>query len=151
MKEKRIEVKNKIINHLMVSGKKETGEKILLKSLKEIQKDSKKQSQELVKLGIMYSTPTFKLHRIENKKQKKRNKKAREIPAFISDKKARISLAIKFILATLKKKKSSNFHIKLKQELLANAQYKGSAIQIKNELQKQVLMNKHFFAYYRWR
>ena len=42
-------------------------------------------------------------------------------------------------------------HIKLKQELLANAQYKGSAIQIKNELQKQVLINKHYFAYYRWR
>ena len=103
MKEKRIEIRNKIINHLIVSGKKETGEKVLLKSFKEIQKDSKKRSQELVKLGIIYSTPTFKLHRIENKKQKKRNKKVREIPAFINDKTARISLAIKFILATLKK------------------------------------------------
>lgn len=151
MKQKQIETKNKIINHLMVNGGKETGEKVLLKSLKEIQKESKKQSQELIKLGIVYATPAFKLHRITNKKQKKRNKKVREIPAFISDKKARISLAIKFIVTNLKKKKSANFYEKLKQELLANAQYKGSAIQIKNELQKQVLANKRYFAYYRWR
>ena len=146
-----MEIKNKMINHLMISGRKETGEKILLKSLKEIQRDSKKQSQELVKLGIMYSTPTFKLHKITNKKQKRRNKKVRTIPAFISDKNARISLAIKFILITLRKKKSKNCHIKLKQELIANALYKGSAIQIKNELQKQVLVNKHYFSYFRWR
>lgn len=146
-----MEIKNKIINHLMLSGKKETGEKILLKSLKEIQKDSKKQSQELIKLGIIYSTPTFKLHKITNNKQKKRNKKIRVIPAFISDKNARISLGIKFVLASLKKKKSNNCHIKLKNELIANALYKGSAIQTKNELQKQVLVNKHYFSYYRWR
>lgn len=135
----------------MVNGKKETGERVLLKSLKEIQKESKKQSQELIKLGIAYATPAFKLHKIANKKQKKRNKKVREIPAFISDKKARISLAIKFIVTNLKKKKSANFYEKLKQELLANAQYRGAAIQIKNELQKQVLANKRYFAYYRWR
>lgn len=134
----------------MVNGKKETGERVLLKSLKEIQKESKKQSQELIKLGIAYATPAFKLHKITNKKQKKRNKKVREIPAFISDKKARISLAIKFIMTNLKKKKSANFYEKLKQELLANAQYRGTAIQIKNELQKQVLANKRYFAYYRW-
>lgn len=146
-----MEIKNKLINHLMLSGKKETGEKILLKSLKEIQKDSKKQSQELIKLGIMYSTPTFKLHKITNNKQKKRNKKIRVIPAFISDKNARISLGIKFVLASLKKKKSNNCHIKLKNELIANSLYKGSAIQTKNELQKQVLVNKHYFSYYRWR
>ena len=146
-----MEIKNKIINHLMLSGKKETGKKILLKSLKEIQKDSKKQSQELIKLGIMYSTPTFKLHKITNNKQKKRNKKIRVIPAFISDKNARISLGIKFVLASLKKKKSNNCHIKLKNELISNALYKGSAIQTKNELQKQVLVNKHYFSYYRWR
>ena len=146
-----MEIKNKMINHLMISGRKETGEKILLKSLKEIQRDSKKQSQELLKLGIMYSTPTFKLHKITNKKQKRRNKKVRTIPSFISDKNARISLAIKFILITLRKKKYKSCHIKLKQELIANALYKGSAIQIKNELQKQVLVNKHYFSYFRWR
>ena len=103
MKYKKIKLKNKIINHLISNGKKEISEKILLKSFKELQKHSVKKSAKILKLALIYSTPIFKLHKITNKKLKKRNKKPREIPAFISNQNSRISLAIKLILKSIKK------------------------------------------------
>ena len=147
MKHKKIELKNKIINHLILNGKKETGEKILLKSFKELQKSSKKQPKKLIKLALIFSTPIFKIYKITIKKKKKKIKK---IPTIINTKKARISLAIKFILATLKNKKSNYFYIKLHNEILLNLKSEGSAVQIKNKIQKQALLNKHFFYFYRW-
>jgi small subunit ribosomal protein S7 len=145
------EIKKKIVNHLMVNGEKKTCEKILLQSLKELQKESTKQAKELIKLAITFSTPVFKLHKIENKQQKKKNRKIKEIPSFISSKKARISLAIKFVLEATRKKKLNNFYRKLNAEIFLNVKHKGEAVQIKDELQKQVLLNKRYFYFYRWR
>jgi ribosomal protein S7 len=148
MKKQKIEIKNKIINRLLINGEKKTSEKVLLKSLKELQKDSNKNAKKLIQLAIVYSIPTFKLHKLTNKK--KRKKKVQEIPAFILNERARISLAIKFILLTTKKKKTAHFYTKLKQEVLLNSQFKGDAIKIKDDLQKQILLKKHLFKYYRW-
>lgn len=147
MKYKKIKLKNKIINHLISNGKKEISEKILLKSFKELQKSSKKQPEKLIKLALIFSTPVFKIYKITNKKRKK---KIKEVPTIINTKKARISLAIKFILTTLKTKKSNYFYIKLHNEIFLTLKNEGSAIQIKNKIQKQALLNKHFFYFYRW-
>lgn len=150
MKEKNLKIKNKLINNLTKNGEKKTSEKILLKSLKELQKSSRKQSKELVKLALLQSTPIFKLHRISNKKLKKKKRRVKEIPAFISKTSARTSLAIKFILTSIKKKTSSNFYVKLKENFLATAQTKGEAIKLKNDLQQQTIQHKRFLKYYRW-
>jgi ribosomal protein S7 len=148
MKKLKLEIKNKIISHLLVHGEKKTSENSLLKSFKELQRHSSKSSKKLVQLAIMYSLPVFKLHKMTQKK--KRQKKVREIPAFILNEKARISLAIKFIIASVKKKATGSFYVKLKHEILLNSQNKGSAADVKNELQKQVLVKKRFFRFYRW-
>ena len=145
------EIKNKLINHIMSHGGKKTSENIVLKSTKKLQKNSKKQIKKIIQLALINSTPTFKLHKIENKKQKKRNRKIREIPAFIPKALARTSIAIKFILSSIDKKKSKNFYTTLKQEILLTAQSEGTAIELKNALQKQVMSKKHFFTYYRWK
>jgi len=63
---------------------------------------------------------------------------------------SRTSLAIKFILKSIEKKKSSNFYLKLKENLLVTSQAKGDAVKLKNELQKQSIQHKRFFKYYRW-
>lgn len=147
---KKFYTKTKIINHLVVSGRKRTGEKIIYNSFKNIQKKLKNKSNDIVKLALIHSLPIFKLHRISNKKQKKRNKKIREVPAFLSNINSRISLSIKFILQNIRRKKSITFYKKLVQELLLDAKKTGYAIKTKNELQKQVILNKHFFAFYRW-
>jgi len=118
---KKICIKNKIINHLMNNGKKRTSEKILLNTFKELQKDSKKQSKKLLKLAIILSKPTFKLHVLTQKKRKK--KKGKEIPAFISKTRIRVSLAIKNILFIAEKKKN-HINLNLKNEILMTAQKK---------------------------
>ena len=71
-------IKNKIINHLIINGKKETSEKILKESVKKIQKESKKQLKKIMQLAIINSTPIFKVHKISNKKQKKKKKKKKK-------------------------------------------------------------------------
>ena len=54
-------IKNKLINHLTLNGKKKTSEIILLKSLKFLQKNSNKKSKKLIQLAITTTYPTFKL------------------------------------------------------------------------------------------
>ena len=61
---KKIEIKIKFINYLMDNGQKKTSEKILLKSLKELQKSSIKKSIRILKLALIYSIPIFKFHKI---------------------------------------------------------------------------------------
>lgn len=147
MKYEKIYVKNKIINHLISNGKKNTSEKLLLKTIKELQKTSLKQSKKLVNLAIILSIPVFKVHKMIKKTKKK---KIREIPVIISSKKARISLSIKFILTTLKEKSLKYFYIKFYQEIFLNIKNESSAILNKNKIQKNALLKKHFFYYYRW-
>jgi ribosomal protein S7 len=145
-----MKIKTKLINLLTLNGKKEVGEKNLLKSIKELQKNSNKKYSEILHLALIYATPIFKLHRIKNKKIKKnRNKKFKEIPGFIKNKNSRISLAIKFILLSIRNK-SETFYKKFNKEILLNAIENGNTLQVKNELQKSILIKKHYFRYYRW-
>jgi len=137
--------KNKIINHLTQNGKKQTSEKILLKSFKELQKSSQKQSRRLIELALIFSTPIFKLHKIKYKKRKF----IKEIPSVIIYEKVKISLAIKFILNTSNSEKSIYFYTEFKKEIIQHAKNNGSAIQKKNELQKQVLLQRQMLSYYR--
>jgi ribosomal protein S7 len=150
--QKKIEIKNKFINHFMGDGKKSTSEKILLKSFKELQKNSKKKTTKILKIALINLTPIFKFHIIKSKQKKIKKKTDKTIPAFISNQNVRTSSAIKFIAAnTTKKEEKFKLYKKLNEEILLNAaDYESPAIQIKNELQKSVLTKK-IFLYYRWR
>ena len=149
MKKNIINIQKKLINHLIIDGEKKTSEKILLKSLKILQKNSFKKYKKIFQLALTYSTPIFKLHKISNKKLKKRTKKIREIPAFISNKQLRTSLAIKLVLRNIKKEKNLKFYQELKKEILLNATNKNNTIQLKNDLQKRILNKKRYFLFYR--
>jgi ribosomal protein S7 len=145
---KPLELKEKIINHFMKNGKKTISEKILLNSLKELQKISLKQSEELIKNAVINSLPVFKINKIENKKQKKKKNKIKEIPFFIVNNKSRISLSVKLIIESLKKQ--SYFFKDFNKEILLNNQQKGNSVQLNTELQKKVILNKRYFRFYRW-
>ena len=142
-------IKNKIINNSMISGNKNTSEKITLKSLKELQKYSHKQSKKLLKLSIISALPILKIHKSSNKKLKKKIKKVKETPVFIYNKNTRVSLAIKFILKKIQKE-NYNFFTTFKQEIILNSQLKSMSIEVKNDLQKQALIKKRYLINYRW-
>jgi ribosomal protein S7 len=146
-----LKIKTKFANHLMLDGGKKISEKIILKSFKNLQKISKKQINNVMKLSLLYATPIFKLHKISNKKVKKNKKKIRVIPAFIPKIITRISLGIKYILFNINKKKTNKFLFnKLQEEILIIAQNNGAFLEIKKETQQQTLLNKRYFRYYRW-
>lgn len=146
---KAFNLKSKIINTLMVSGKKKTGEKILLKFAKLLQKSSNKNFKNLVQLAIINSTPTFKLNEQVVKKGKR--KSVRSTPSFITSDSLRIMASLKFIVnAVSKNKTSAHFYENLVNEVLASSAVKSQAVDKKNELQKQILINKRYLSKFRW-
>jgi ribosomal protein S7 len=146
---KSIVLKNKIINVCMKKGKKHTGEKILLKFSKLLQKSTKKNFQNLVQLAIINSTPAFKLNNQAMSKGKRKSTKA--IPSFIVKDSLRIMTALKFIIRIAYKDKGLiNFYKSLVKEILASSSLKSQSIEQKNKLQTQVLLNKRYLSKFRW-
>lgn len=148
---KNLSIKNKFINHLIINGKKNKSEKIVCKSIKDLQAISKKSSKKLVQLALVSTTPIFKISTITQKKRKKKKQKSRIIPTFIATKTSRTSFAIKFIVKTAKKRKNQTLLQKLSEEILLTLNGKSNAVEIKEETQKQVFLNRTLFQYYRWR
>jgi ribosomal protein S7 len=144
-----VSIKNKMLNNLLLDGRKKTSEKILLQSIKELQKFSTKQSKKLIQLATVRCMSVFKVH--EQIRTNRKKKQLREIPTIIISKKARVSLAIKFIFRDLKHTNLNCFYAKFYTEILSTVDNEGSAIQIKNKIQKQLLVKRHFFFYYRWK
>ena len=142
-------LKQKLINILMSSGNKRTGERIIKKSLKLLQKSTTKNHIDLIQLSVINATPTFKVNQQLLKKGKRKSKK--EIPTFITNDSLRIMLALKFIKAASTKKQSSScFYKNFIQEILGTLSMKSQSIEKKNELQKQTLINKRYLSKFRW-
>ena len=148
-KKKTIVLRNKIINVLMINGKKYTGEKILLKSSKLLQKSSKKPFRNLVQLAVINTTSAFKLNEQVMKKGKRKSTKV--TPSFIVKDSLRIMTALKYIKITVYKNKSSiNFHKSLVKEILASSSLKGQSVEQKTKLQTQILLNKRYLSKFKW-
>lgn len=141
-------IENKLINHTTKKGKKTKSEKILNNSIKELQKCSKKQTKELIKLSIIRSSRIFKLKTIKNKKNKKQ--KARIQHIFIHNKNKRFYFAIKLIVSSSNKAGFNNFHNNLKKEIFDTARFENNLIKTNREFEKLAFKQKHLFKYYRW-
>lgn len=146
---KTFDLKTKFVNTLMVKGKKKTGEKILLRFAKRLQKSSTKNFKTLIQLAIVNSTPTFKLNEQIVKKGKR--KAVRITPSFILNDFLRIQSSLKLIKTTVSKnKKSAPFYETLANEILSSATLKSQTVDKKNDLQRQVLLNKRYLSKFRW-
>ena len=148
-KKKSFDLRSKIINTLMINGKKKTGEKILLNSIKNLQRSTSKNSKSLVQVAIVNSTPTFKLNEQVIKKGKRKATKI--TPSFITKDSLRIMTTLKLLKTTVNKNKgASTFHNLVAKEIVASAFLKSQTVSKKNDLQKQVLMNKRYLSKFRW-
>lgn len=148
-KNKTLHLKNKIVNTLMKNGQKNTGEKILLKFLKGLQKSTSKNSKILLHSAIINSASAFKVSEQSVKRGKR--KATKTIPSFIINDSLRITTTLKLIARISAKTKSSkNFHQSLIAEVLASSSLKSQSIDKKNEVQKQILMNKRYLSKFRW-
>jgi ribosomal protein S7 len=143
------DLKNKVLNTLMLSGKKTTCEKVVLKSVKRLQKSTMKKSRNLIQLAVINSTPTFKLNEQAVKKGKR--KATKDVPSFILSDSLRIMMSLKFLKEVASKNRGSvDFYQSLAKEVLSSSFYKSQSVDKKNELQKQVLVNKRYLSKFRW-
>jgi len=148
-KSKIFNLKTKIVNMIMVSGKKNTGEKILLKFAKKLQKSNNKHFKKIIQLAIINSTSSFKLNEQVVKKGKR--KAVRSTPSFIATDSLRVMASLKTIKRTVvKNKNSARFYEALANEVLLASSLKGQSVDKKTELQKQVLANKRYLSKFRW-
>lgn len=146
---KTFQLKTKMVNTLMLSGKKKTGEKILLKLAKLLQKSNNKNFKSLIQLAIINSTPTFKLNEQIVKKGKR--KAIKSTPFFIVTDSLRIMSSFKFLkTAAVRSTTSNHFYKILANEVLAASELKSQSVEKKNELQKQILLNKRYLSKFRW-
>ena len=99
---KKFTIKNKIHNHLIKYGKKAKSEKILIKTIKKLQKETKKNSKNIINTTVFFTAPAFKVFIFTRKKRKK--KTVREVPVFLSKKSGQLSYGIKLILKSFKNK-----------------------------------------------
>lgn len=142
-------VKNQIVNSLMKNGKKHTGEKILLKLSKSLQKSTRKNFQIIVQLAIINLTPAFKLNEQTMKKGKRKSKKM--TLSFIIKDSLRIMTALKSIKEVARKdQSSSSFSQRLSKEILDTSLLNSSSIEQKIKLQNQILLNKRYLSKFRW-
>lgn len=133
----------------MKNGKKRTGEKILIKSLKHLQKLSNKDFQDLLRLAIINSASTFKINEQVVKKGKR--KVTKRTPSFIINDFLRVATSLKSLKRSVVKSRGSNFfYDELSKELISSSQMKGKSIDTKNDLQQQILLNKRYLSKFRW-
>lgn len=137
-------LKTKIFNNIMFNGSKQTSEKLFLKSLKQIQKiNSKKKFEDIIKLGLINSSPIVYLKSIKRKR-----KQTIEFP-FLLKNQIRLSHGIKLILKNCKVKKINTFYSQLNLELTDSSKGFGKNKEKKVQLHKQAFLKKKF-ANYRW-
>jgi ribosomal protein S7 len=149
MSSKKINIQNKLTNHIMQKGGKIQSEKLLLKSIKELNRFLTKPIKKLFQLSIIQSSPVFKLHISINKKRKK--KKIQETPSFIPNSQSRTSSAIKYLLSSTKKQEINKFPQKLKKEFIDILAQKTQLSNNKIVIQKKVILRKNYLRYYRWK
>lgn len=142
--------KNKLINTIMVSGNKKTSEKILLKSIKRLQKKSKKQTKNIIQLSLINFISLFKFHEISNKKLKKKQRKVKIIPSFLATNAKRTFLSIKYLIEDLDKKTKNPFFVKLYQKILTLSNNPKFMSDQKPEILIKHLTSKKHLKNYRW-
>lgn len=148
-KNKKFNLKSKIVSTLMIHGKKNTSEKILLKFAKRLQKSTSKNFKGLLQLALINSTPTFKINEQVIKKGKR--KAIKSTPSFIANESLRITTSLKSIKQVVSKSKGPTFFYEtLAKEILSTSALKSQVVDKKNELQKQVLINKRYLSKFRW-
>lgn len=149
MKKKKFILKNKITNSLMFNGRKETCEKIIKSSLKQIQRKTEKNYKKILQLFIINLTPMLKFNKLSKKRGKK--KKVLFTPFLISNNELRINFGLKLLKTTLLKNKKNNTVNNLTHEIINFYLFdKSETIEKKTDLQKKILSQKRYFYKFRW-
>jgi ribosomal protein S7 len=143
---------NKLVNLITQNGEKQKSERVVLQSFKKLQKNSIKQSYELLQTAIKNLVPVYRFQIHTNKKQRKKSRQITKKVCLVLNPSYRLTLAIKYIMRAIKQHKSSKVDDLLPKEILLTCQSNSISLNKKIEDQKQVIPNrKSIKRYYRWK
>ena len=132
----------KLINRVMLQGKKATAEKIVLQSLHEIQNKTNQEPYSVAIKAIEHVKPFVEVKSIRVAGS------TYMVPVEISGKR-QVALALKWIVENARKRNERQMYQRIAAELLDAANRTGSSIRKKEELHKMAEANRAF-AHYRW-
>ena len=131
----------RIINQILVNGKKITSEKIWVKSIKFFDKSFVKDQKKLINRAIINVTLLLKIKELTQKKKKLQSK---EFPYIVNDKN-RVLLALKFFLNKTRNKNEIKTYKKLVTDLLAVANKSGVSTNKRKNLYEYAYLKKKVF------
>ena len=136
-------IKVKLLNSLMLKGKKRTSEKLILKLLKRFQKsNSKKDSKEFLKTSLLNSSPSVQI------KQIKKKRKNIEFPFLLNDK-LKISYGLKSLIKNSRIQKNQPFYKSFQLELINSSNLSGNSVDNKKQIHENAFLKKKY-SNYRW-
>lgn len=128
----------------MLNGNKQTSEKLFFKTLKKIQKNqNKKKIEDLIKLGLVKSSPVTFLKQVKRKR-----KRTTEFP-FLLHPNSRVAYGLKFILSNCRSASTGSFYQQFGLELVNSSKHLSKSVTKKVFLHQESFLKKKF-ANYRW-
>lgn len=141
----------KLINQVMVDGKKSISEKIVYNALEIISKNSKNKAQTILEKALSNVKPLVEV------KSRRVGGSTYQVPIEVHENRA-LTLGIRWIVTFAKQRKDNNMTKKLAAEILEAADEdqtgsfgkgKGGAVKKREDIHKMADANKAF-SHYRW-
>ena len=133
---------SKLINQIMVDGKKRTAEKIIYAALDIISEKNKADPLSMMEKALQNVGPSVEV------KSRRVGGSNYQVPIEVNPRR-KLSLAMRWILDAAQSRNEKSMKNKLASELLDACEGKGSAVKKREDVHKMAEANKAF-AHYRW-
>lgn len=132
----------KLINYVMLEGKKDTARKIVYKAMDLIKEKTNQDPMEVLETALKNAGPVAEV------RSRRVGGANYQVPREVRPER-RLSLAMRWIKEEARGKKGQPMHIKLADELIAAANGEGNAVKRKENTHKMAEANKAF-AHFSW-
>ena len=135
-------VVTKLINAIMLDGKKGTAQKILYEAFKIVEKETGKDAMEVYNEALKNISPALEV------KSRRVGGSNYQVPVEVSDERAQ-TLALRWLVNYAKLRNGKGMAINLANEIIDAANGVGGAVKKREDTHKMAEANKAF-AHYRW-
>jgi small subunit ribosomal protein S7 len=132
----------RLINKIMISGKKATAEQIVYGAMEAMEARLKRPAVEALELGVRNATPLIEV------RPRRVGGATYQVPMEIREDR-RLALAIRWLIQSARKRPGKTMADKLAGELMDACQNQGAAVKKREDTHKMAEANRAF-AHYRW-
>jgi ribosomal protein S7 len=127
---------------MIIGGGKHKSEGIVAKCFKKLQKKSIKQPYGLLQTTVKHLTPVFRFQVLTSKKSRQKASQLKKKTAFVLSPSYRLTLALKYLVNTLKSQKSYETCGRLEKEIITTCELSSITVKKTLEDQKQAFLYK---------